>query len=228
MQVLYFRGKVNGYLLIDKQADWTSQDVVAYLKGKWKWDKAGHTGTLDPGATGLLIVLLGETTKQFGLFQKLKKEYMAKIEFGRTTDTDDLSGVTTSEYEGKIDLDNNNLKTAIHDSVGERWQIPPQISAVKIHGKPACRLVRKGKTVELKPKKVNIYAADLIEADSNSVTVRYVVSSGTYIRSLARDLGEKFGYGAFLSELRRTKIGDWSVDSAKKVEEITPEDLLIL
>jgi tRNA pseudouridine55 synthase len=219
---------VNGIILVDKETGWTSQDVVSYLRNKWKWGKTGHAGALDPGATGLLIILIGKATKQFELFQKLKKEYVAKIEFGKNTDSDDRDGNIISEYKGEIILDKEKAELILRKTEGEKRQVPPLISSVKINGVPAHRLVRKGKTVDLKSRKVRIYEADLLETGEKSVTARFVVSSGTYIRSIAREMGAETGWGAYLYELKRTKIGDWRADEAKKIKEITPEDLLTI
>jgi tRNA pseudouridine55 synthase len=206
-------------LLIGKPFGWSSADVVRLLKRKLKPRKIGHAGTLDPRATGLLIILLDEATKRFAEFQKLPKVYEAEIEFGLETDTYDSEGQIVAEYSGDFLLDKNNLEKELKEVVGKQPQTPPLFSAVKIKGQRAYDLARAGKDFVLEPKMIEVYEACLLESTARSAKVRFAVSSGTYIRSLAHDLGRKMGVGAYLKNLRRITIGDYQVADAKKVED---------
>ncbi|MDO8265940.1 MAG: tRNA pseudouridine(55) synthase TruB [Candidatus Saccharibacteria bacterium] len=212
-------------LLIDKPKDWTSFDVVAKVRGELrritgnKKVKVGHAGTLDPMATGLLIVLTGNMTKQQDDFMKKDKVYEAEITLGAVSDTDDAEGkIVESKVEGissKVEIED-----ALKSFVGDIEQMPPQYSAIKINGQKAYDIARKGQTADLKLRKVTIYSIENVEVDGLKVRFRCHVSSGTYIRSLARDLGEKLCCGGYLSALRRTKIGDYSVSKAHAISDI--------
>lgn len=206
-------------ILIDKPLDWTSADVVRLLKRKLKPKKIGHAGTLDPKATGLLIILLDEATKKFADFQKLPKVYEAEIEFGRETDTYDSEGKVTFEHAEEFLLDKGKLEKELTALEGKQQQTPPPFSAVKVGGRRAYELARAGKDFVLEPKMIEVYEACLLESTARSAKVRFAVSSGTYIRSLAHDLGRKMGVGAYLKNLRRITIGDYQVADAKKVED---------
>jgi tRNA pseudouridine55 synthase len=179
--------------------------------------KIGHAGTLDPFATGLLILLLGNNTKRFDEFQAYKKEYVATIRFGIETETYDKDGQVTRRYDGEVVLDKTTLLQTLHKFTGEIQQVPPRHSAVKIHGKRAYEFARKGKAVSVPPRNVSVYEAELLSCEADTATIRFLVSSGTYIRSLAHDIGKELHYGAHLSALRRTKIGPYSVEDAERV-----------
>lgn len=210
-------------MLVDKPAGWTSQDVVAYLKKKHGWGKAGHAGTLDPMATGLLIILIDKETKTFGEYQKMEKEYVAEIELGYETTTGDKEGeLKVDSGKWKVNfkkINKEDIEEILKQMEGEQMQTPPSYSAVKVGGVPAYKLARRGVTPDLKPKKIVVFKTELIELimESGKLKVRFVVSSGTYIRSLAEDLGRKLGTGATLVGLRRTRIGDFRIENVEKM-----------
>ncbi|MBP6962620.1 tRNA pseudouridine(55) synthase TruB [Candidatus Saccharibacteria bacterium] len=224
---------MDGVILVDKPIGWTSFDVVAKIRGNLrritgnKKIKVGHAGTLDPMATGLLIVLAGNMTKQQDSFMKKDKVYEAEVTLGAVSDTDDAEGVLVSTgYDVRsMKTGKEEIADALNSFVGELEQMPPQYSAIKLNGQKAYEIARKGEKAELKLRKVTIYSIDDIEARSNKVSFKCHVSSGTYIRSLARDLGEKLGCGGYLSALRRTSIGEYSVDEALAVSDLTDEYL---
>ncbi len=199
-------------LLIDKPLTWTSFDVVNKLRFSTKCKKIGHAGTLDPLATGLLIICTGKKTKEIDGFQGLEKEYTGKMVLGRTTPSVDLE--TAFDSETSIEhLQVTDLEALIPQFVGIIEQTPPIYSAIKINGKPAYLAARKGKDLEIKPKTIEIKTLEL-KANFPEVSFRVVCSKGTYIRSLVRDIGQILGVGAYLSELRRTRIGEFSVTDA--------------
>lgn len=216
-------------LLIDKPAGWTSFDVVAKIRGKIKASyrergekptkrqlKVGHAGTLDPFATGLLIVLLGDATKKAGEFLKLDKVYEATIRLGATSTTGDPEGEITPVSDTAPTLE--RVQEALNGFVGEIRQRPPAYSAIKINGKRAYDLARAGKNVEIPERTVTIYAIELLDYTYPTIEIRTHVSSGTYIRTLAEDIGKELGTGAYCSELRRTAISQWSIDQATTLE----------
>lgn len=222
----------SGFLLIDKPADWTSHDVVGYIRSRArkatgiKRIRVGHAGTLDPFATGLLIVGIGrEATRRMDEFVGMKKEYIAEIQLGATSDTHDKTGVITPDTDRK-QLTKEEIQTVLKTFLGPQEQIPPMHSAKKVGGKKLYELAREGKTVERKPSQIEIYDLALIAfaPDTQVLTVRCQVSKGTYIRTLAYDIGQALGVGAYCEELRRTKIGTYSVDNAIDVETITTDN----
>lgn len=208
--------------LIDKPKGWTSFDVVAKLRGILHEKKIGHAGTLDPNATGLLIVGTGADTKKLGEITKnTKKTYEAEIVLGETRDTDDVEGTITRFAEQNVKKpEKNKIQKILEQFEGEQMQVPPQYSAIKLKGKKAYDLARKGKTFELEPRKINIYKIELVQFNYPILKIKCEVSSGTYIRSLARDIGEKLSTGAYLNELRRTKVGEYSVGKAISLQEL--------
>ena len=229
---------MNGILLIDKQTGWTSFDVVAKVRGilkakqtdkgvNHKKIRVGHAGTLDPLATGLLIILIGDYCKRAQEFSKLDKVYEVEIKLGETSSTDDAEGTVLpyvspqnankhSGTNGKIPSE-PKIKEVINSFVGQIMQTPPAFSAVKVNGKRAYKLAREGKKVEIKPRKVNIYSIKITDVDYPFVRFTAHVSSGTYIRSLARDIGEKLKTGAYMSNLRRTQAGNYNIKQATTV-----------
>jgi tRNA pseudouridine55 synthase len=207
---------MDGILLVDKPEGWTSHDVVAKLRGILKAGtgqkvKVGHTGTLDPMATGLLILVLGGYTKRAEEFSKLDKLYEAEITLGAAS--------TTGDREGKITAgsDKQPQKSAVEAVLGqfkgEILQKPHKYSAVKIDGQRAYKAARAGKTVEIEPRKVKIYEITDVKYDYPRLTFTTKVSSGTYIRSLAEDIGQKLGTGAYLSALKRTAIDGFRLEN---------------
>ena len=207
------------FLLLNKPIEWTSFDVVNKLRYLLKTKKIGHAGTLDPLATGLLIICTGKMTKRIDEFQGLEKEYTGKLVLGQTTSSYDLETEPTPALEISH-LTNDQIVTAANSFLGKIQQVPPIHSSIKINGKRAYELARKGQEVILKPREVEIREFEITNIVKPSVTFRVVCSKGTYIRSLANDLGEILGVGAYLSELCRTRIGDFQLKNAETLEEI--------
>lgn len=218
---------MDGIVLIDKPKRWTSFDVVAKLRGVLKRElgvkkpKVGHTGTLDPMATGLLIIVTGSYTKRALTFSKLDKVYEAELTLGYASTTDDNEGEKTYKSDKRPNLE--QVKNALDKFLGKQKQLPPNFSAIKVDGQRAYKLARAGKSVEIEPREVTIYSIDNIEYDYPTLKFTVKVSSGTYIRSLARDLGESLGTGAFLSGLKRTQVGGYKLDAAVTIENFQPE-----
>lgn len=242
---------MDGILLIDKPKGWSSFDVIRKLRvtlaaqqatrnkqhagnSKKRPPKMGHAGTLDPMATGLLIVLVGKATKKQDQFMKQDKRYEAEITLGATSTTDDAEGTITSSKQqaagskGEKEIEQPTLEKVqkvLEQFTGDIEQVPPQYSAVKVGGKRAYKTARSGGATELKARNVAIHSLELKEYAYPLLRVSCYVSSGTYIRSLARDIGEELDTGGYLSQLRRTKIGEYSVEDAA-VADATKEQLL--
>jgi tRNA pseudouridine55 synthase len=210
---------MDSLLLIDKPKGYSSARVVNIIKKKLNVKKAGHSGTLDPNATGLMIVCTGKKTKELNELINVGKEYEAVMVLGARTKSFDLETeveeVASAEHLSDQDiLDNARLFT------GEIVQYPPIYSAVKFKGKPLYKYARKNLEVEIKPKMVTIYELEITNINKPEVWFRVSCSKGTYIRSLVNDMGEKLGVGAYLKELRRTRIGEYKVENAIKIEDI--------
>jgi tRNA pseudouridine55 synthase len=210
--------KEGAVILIDKPLRWTSFDALNKLRWLVKMKKIGHCGTLDPLATGLLICCTGKMTKKITEYQKQEKEYTGIIHLGAVTPTYDLE----SEPEHQLPFNHfteEEIKTATAAFTGDILQTPPIHSAIKKDGKRVYELARQGIEVKLEPRAVNIKTFEITKIDLPEVHFRVVCSTGTYIRSLANDFGAALGCGGYLQELRRTKIGDYSVDDALTVDE---------
>ncbi len=256
-------------LLIDKPAGWTSFDVVAKIRGKIRAEytaraekptkkqlRVGHAGTLDPFATGLLIILLGDACKKAGEFLKLDKTYEFTAKLGEVSTTGDTEGVITpyvarinnqassnelvipaqagiqsykNEHRESISIPNSKFQIptsaevlkVLNQFTGEITQTPPVFSAIKIDGKRAYKLAREGKNVEIPPRQVNIKRLELVSYEYPYLKCVCDVSSGTYIRSLVEDIGKALGSGAYCTELRRTRIADYSIEDASTIDKIT-------
>lgn len=211
------------FLLIDKPKGVTSHDVINSVRKITGVKRVGHAGTLDPNASGLLIVGVGrESTKLLWTkFAALKKTYLAEIHLGEERDTDDIEGkVIPSSSDSVNNISLVKLKKSLSKFIGEQLQTPPFYSAIKIKGKNAYKSARSGNYIELKPRKVNVYSLILKDYKFPLLKIEVRVSSGTYIRSLARDIGRDLGCGAFLVNLRRTDIGKYSVDDAAKIKDL--------
>jgi tRNA pseudouridine55 synthase len=201
-------------LLIDKPLEWTSFDVVSKMRRLLKIKKIGHAGTLDPLATGLLILCTGKFTKRINEFQNLEKEYTGTLVLGQTTETNDLESIPTDAVSlQSITMD--MLETARQKFIGSIHQVPPMHSAIKIDGKRAYDLARKGIEKILEARTVEITEFKLTRIELPEVDFLVVCSKGTYIRSLVRDFGVQLGVGAYLSALRRTRIGSFAVTDAQ-------------
>lgn len=208
-----------GYtLLIDKKLDWTSFDVVRKIRNITKSKKVGHAGTLDPLASGLLIICTGKHTKKINEFLNLDKTYTGKFVIGSTTPSHDLE--TEIENTKSISgINKNEVDKIVNSFLGIQLQRPPKYSAVKIDGKRAYELARKEQDFKIKEKEIKINEFKILNFSSPVIEFYISCSKGTYIRSLARDIGLRLGCGAYLSELRRTKIGNFDVDDASTIEE---------
>ncbi len=209
-------------LLFNKDLEWTSFDLVSRVRNTLykitgiKKLKVGHAGTLDPLATGLLILCTGKATKQIEIYQAEEKEYVATIKLGATTPSFDLETEEDSQNDCSF-ITEEIFKTAVKKFVGDIEQVPPVFSAVKVNGKRAFDYARKGETLELKPRKIVITNIELISFQLPTAEIKVVCSKGTYIRSLARDIGEELKCGAYLTGLKRTRIGDYKVENAMTV-----------
>jgi tRNA pseudouridine55 synthase len=205
-------------ILVDKPLEWTSFDVVKKLRNSLRIKKIGHAGTLDPLATGLLILCTGKMTKQIDRYQAQEKEYVGTLVLGKTTPSVDLE--TPFESETPIDhLTEADLTAARQSLTGEIQQIPPTHSAVQVNGQRAYKLARQGKEVVINPRTVTVKEFSFTEVALPEISFRIVCSKGTYVRSLVRDLGEQLGVGAYLQRLCRTRIGDYSLDDAYSLDE---------
>lgn len=211
----YSEGKL---LLIDKPREWTSFDVVNKLRYTLRIKKIGHAGTLDPLATGLLIIGVGKFTKKLNELQGLDKEYDGVFEIGKSTPSFDLE--TDFDQENDIsELSEDQIHAAVAQLTGFQNQIPPQYSAIRVNGERAYKHARKNEAVKLEPRPVVIYEFEVLEIIGSEIHFRIKCSKGTYIRSIARDLGELLGVGAYLKVLRRTSIGDYKLTDATSLEE---------
>ncbi|CAN5309204.1 hypothetical protein BH10PAT1_BH10PAT1_6230 [soil metagenome] len=207
-------------LLIDKPKGWTSFDVVAKVRGILHEKKVGHGGTLDPNATGLLIIGTGVDTKKLGEITKnTNKEYEAEIFLGKVSTTDDVDG-EIKIFNEEIKPSEKEIKKTLKNFEGEQTQIPPIYSAIKMNGKKAYELAREGENPVMEPRKVTIYSIKLVDYEYPILKLICEVSSGTYIRTLAKNIGEKLSTGAYLKELRRTKVGEYEVQKAITLQEL--------
>jgi tRNA pseudouridine55 synthase len=211
--------ELEGVLLVDQPNDHTSHDVVARLRGKLRMKKIGHAGTLDPMATGLLIMLVGKATRVSQYLMSLDKEYEGTIELGKTTDSQDADG-NVMETRPVPDLDESAVRAALQGFLGDQYQTPPMYSAIKIDGVPLYESARKGQEVEREPRFIRVMAWDLLRFASPFIEFRMRCTKGTYVRTLAHDLGTKLGCGAHLSALRRTATDRFSVSQALTLEQI--------
>lgn len=215
-----------GFLNIYKPKGLTSHDVVARLRKITKVRQIGHTGTLDPFATGVLPICIGKATRLIEYLDD-DKEYLATVQFGKNTATYDLEGEITATFDKKVTEE--DVKNALKDFEGEISQIPPIYSAIKVNGKKLYDYARQGQDIEIKPRKVTISKIELKEFDKTSQSAKITVacSKGTYIRSIAYDLGAKLGCGGYLTALERTKAGKFQVNTAIKLEDLTEVSQII-
>lgn len=212
----------DGILLIDKPANMTSFGVVARIRRvlsleSGKKVKVGHTGTLDPFATGLMIIVVGKECRNASQYSKLDKVYESTIRLGQTSSTGDPEGEITDESDKVPMLE--EVKKVLIDFIGEISQRPPIYSAIKVNGQRAYKLARKGQQVEIPERKVVINSLDLVEYNYPEIRIRAHVSSGTYIRSLAEDVGKALGTKAYCNQLRRIEISKWRVENAQKLSD---------
>ena len=203
---------MNGILLIDKQPDWTSNDVVAKLKGILHQRRIGHSGTLDPMATGLLVVFVGRATRAVEFAEGHDKRYIAGLRLGITTDTQDITGTVLEEK--KVTVTREKLEKALEGFRGAIQQIPPMYSAIKHDGRRLYDIARKGGEVERKPRAITIHEIQVIGQQDGDWLLDVRCSKGTYVRTLCHDLGQALGCGGCMSSLRRVEAGRFSVDQA--------------
>lgn len=209
-------------LLINKPYEWTSFDVVKKLRGAIKIKKIGHAGTLDPLATGLLVVCTGKATKKINEFQTLGKEYIGTLEIGKTTPSVDLE--TEFDSEQPFDhIEKEALYKAAEELTGDLMQVPPIYSAIKIDGQRAYKFARRKEDIKLEPRPVTVSRFDLTGINKPTIDFDIACSKGTYIRSLVRDLGEKLGCGAHMSSLIRTSIGPYLLSNAYELDELVAQ-----
>lgn len=210
---------ISGVLVVDKPIGLTSHQVVQVIRQGTRIKRAGHTGTLDPRASGVLVVLIGPAVRLSQYVSAENKRYQATIKLGEKTDTYDGEGAITGTSD--IEVTYEQFEEALKGFVGEIKQVPPPYSAVKVKGKHAYDLARKGEDVELEPRLINVYSLDILEWTPPEVVIDVHCSSGTYVRSLAYDLGELLGCGAYLTGLRRTKSGRFSLRDATSLSKLT-------
>ena len=210
---------IHGIINVYKEKGFTSHDVVAKLRGIVGQKKIGHTGTLDPDATGVLPVCLGKATKLCDLLTDKNKTYEAVLLLGKTTDTQDITGEVLEEKSTEA-LTEEKVREAIEGFIGDYEQIPPMYSALKVNGKKLYELAREGKVIERKARLVKILDIQILEIDLPKVRMEVSCSKGTYIRTLCHDIGEKLGCGGFMESLIRTRVSTFRIEDAKTLDEI--------
>jgi tRNA pseudouridine55 synthase len=215
---LEMQNAISGVLVVDKPIGLTSHDVVQIIRKGTNIRRAGHTGTLDPRASGVLVILIGPAVRLSEYVSASDKRYQAVVRLGQSTDTYDADGkvVRTSP----VNITEEEFDAALKKFVGEIEQVPPPYSAVKIRGKKAYEMAREGEEVDLLPRKIQVYTLDLLEWAPPDAVIDVYCSSGTYVRSLAHDLGESLGCGAYLVGLRRTKSGRFTLRDAVPLRKI--------
>lgn len=211
--------KMNKVIIFNKPKGITSQQAVIKVKKILKIKKAGHAGTLDPIATGVLLICVNEATKITSFLMELEKEYIFRARFGISTDTYDAEGKITKIVDN-FELDKTKLEEKVKNFIGEIMQTPPMYSAVKVEGKPLHRLARKGIEVERKPKKVIIYSINIERFEPPFVLFRVKCSKGTYVRSLCNEIGKELGIGAHITELCRTRIGEFRLENTVDLDKL--------
>jgi tRNA pseudouridine55 synthase len=213
----------SGVLVIDKPAGWTSHDVVAKLRGLTRIRQIGHSGTLDPMATGVLVLCLGKATRLLEYLTGQPKTYLAGITLGAATDTYDATGMVTTQHLIP-EITPEDLENALDSFRGDIMQTPPAYSAIKRDGIPQYQRARRGEAVELAPRPVTIHELTVVSFDGAVIEARIGCSSGTYVRSIAHDLGQALGCGAHLSSLRRLAVGTFGIDQAVTLEQLAGGD----
>ena len=208
---------MNGFLCINKPTDMTSRDAVNRVQRLVKPSKVGHAGTLDPLATGVLVIAVGKATRIVPYVQQLPKTYLATFELGKTSDTEDITGDVT-EHEVPRPPNRSDVEEVLPDFVGEIQQRPPAFSALRVNGKRAYDLARQGKEVQLKSRLITVHDIQLLHYEWPVLKLNVLCGSGTYIRSLGRDIGEQLGCGALMTALQRTAIGNFHIDHAMPTE----------
>ena len=209
---------MNGIVIVDKPAGWTSQDVTARLRRVFQTRRIGHGGTLDPMATGVLPVFVGRATRGVEFFEHAEKTYETTLRLGITTDTEDITGSVLERRE--VNITRETLEAALEGFRGEIFQVPPMYSALKVNGQKLCDLARKGKEVERTPRPITIHALTLLEFTGETARLRVRCSKGTYIRTLCKDIGAALGCGGCMEALRRTGAGEYTIDEAVPLDNL--------
>jgi tRNA pseudouridine55 synthase len=209
----------DGILLLDKPKEWTSHDLVAKVRNHFQLNKTGHGGTLDPNATGLVVLLIGRGTRLSAKVMGGDKTYEGEILLGVETNSQDTDGEITSEKDPS-GVTEEQLRAEMKAALGDQMQMPPMVSAIKMNGVPLYKLARKGEEVEREPRFIHVYKFALHEFNPPRATFEVQCTKGTYVRTLAHDLGQRLGCGACLSELRRTQSGNLNVSNAWKMEDV--------
>jgi tRNA pseudouridine55 synthase len=208
------KNAISGILVVDKPVGMTSHDVVQIIRSGTGIRRAGHTGTLDPRASGVLVILIGPAVRLSEFVSASDKRYQAILRLGSTTDTYDAEGLFTRQSSAPLDISEEKFEEALKQFIGEIEQTPPPFSAVKSHGRKAYEMARQGEEVDLAPRKIQVYHLEVLEWAPPEVVIDVHCSSGTYVRSLANDMGNVLGCGAYLIGLRRTKSGRFSLRDA--------------
>ncbi len=211
---------ITGALVIDKPVGMTSHDVVKIVRNGTGIRRVGHTGTLDPRASGVLVVLVGPAVRLSEFLSASDKRYQASLRFGVATDTYDTEGKQVGETKSVDHIKEEDFQQLLNEYEGKIEQVPPAYSAVKVNGEKAYNLARKGEQVELKARMIDVYTLELLEWDPPEAVIDVYASSGTYVRSLANDLGNDLGVGAHLSGLRRTKNGQFTLRDAVRLQDL--------
>ena len=209
----------DGILLVDKPTGWTSSDVVVKIRNHFKFSKVGHGGTLDPLATGLLVLLIGKGTKLSDRIMGGDKTYEGVLRLGVTTSSQDADGEVIAEKDPSH-ITREQVEAVIENYMGDLEQIPPMVSAIKKNGVALYKMARKGEEIEREPRRIHIFSFEVLNFDNPLVTFRVKSTKGTYIRTLAHDIGNDLGVGGRLDALRRTASGPLSIDKALSMEEI--------
>ena len=214
---------MNGIVIVDKPAGWTSQDVTAKLRRVFQTRRIGHGGTLDPMATGVLPVFVGRATRGVEFFEHAEKIYEAELRFGITTDTEDITGTVLETR--PVNVTEEDILKILPQFRGEIFQTPPMYSALKVDGKKLYDLARKGIEIPREPRKITIFSIDLLSFSGDTAHLRIHCSKGTYIRTLCKDIGEALGCSGCMAALRRTAAGDYTANDAITLEQLlnTPE-----
>lgn len=215
---------MDGLILINKQKGFTSHDVVNVIRKKLNIKKVGHTGTLDPNATGVLPILVGKATKISKYLMEHDKTYIATIKLGEKTDTGDSEGQVIEEKSIPADLKKEDINDVLQSFLGKQKQLPPMYSAIKINGKKLYEYAREGKEVKLEAREIEIYKIQLLECKNNKIKFEVECSKGTYIRTLCEDIAKKLGTVGYMEELQRTKVNNFKIEDSILLDDITLEN----
>lgn len=216
---------MDGIIVINKEKDYTSHDVVAKLKKKLNISKVGHTGTLDPNATGVLPILIGKGTKFSKYLINHDKTYKAKIELGKKTDTADVEGNVIEEKPVDTEYIKQNLVQVLESFVGKQEQVPPMYSAIKKNGRKLYEYARKGEKIEVEPRKIEIYKIELVKYNEKNIEFIVSCSKGTYIRSLCEDIAEKLNTVGYMKNLERLQVGEFNIEKSVLIDDVNTENI---